>query len=248
VVLAAVDNDDETRSVLFTLAPEAVPLAATSAAPLTLRGLTGRLRRDLTASDSTPVRRGQAAVALARLDAEGVPGADPAHWLGLLEPSTEVALFAEQPVRVSPSQLANVEASPLDWAISRLAAGGSSLVMSIGTIVHWAMETAEAPDVEALWAQVEKRWPELPFEAEWIAEFQRRATLGLIRALASYLGDFVRDGKTLVAAERRFTLPIADDVIVSGSIDRVELAPTGDVVIVDLKTGRPTTSKAEIDA
>src|SRR5690606_35682914 len=71
VVLAAVDNDDETRSVLFSLAPEAVPLAATSAAPLTLRGLTGRLRRDLIASDSTPVRRGQAAAALARLAAEG---------------------------------------------------------------------------------------------------------------------------------------------------------------------------------
>ncbi|QNO38276.1 ATP-dependent helicase [Protaetiibacter sp. SSC-01] len=248
VVLAAVDNDDETRSVLFSLAPDAVPLAVTTAAPLTLRGLTGRLRRDLTASDSTPVRRAQAAAALARLAAEGVPGADPEQWLGLLEPSTEAPLFAEEPVRVSPSQLENVEASPLDWAIQRLAAGGSSLVMSIGTIVHWAMETAEAPDVDALWAQVERRWPELPFEAEWIGEFQRRATMGLIRGLASYLGDFLREGKTLVAAEGRFRFPITDDVIVSGSIDRVELAPTGEVVIVDLKTGRPKTSKAEIDA
>ncbi len=249
VVLAAVDNDDETRSVLFSLAPgDAARIDVKSAVPLTLRGLTGALRRELTSPRSTPVARAQAAAALARLAQEGVPGADPAEWLGLLEPSTDRPLFADEPVRVSPSQLENVEASPLDWAIQRLAAGGSSLVMSIGTIVHWAMETAESPDVDALWAQVEKRWSELPFEAEWIGEFQRRATMGLIRGLASYLADFLRDGKTLVAAEGRFRFPITDDVIVSGSIDRVELAPTGEVVIVDLKTGRPKTAKAEIDA
>lgn len=246
VVLAAVDNDDETRSVLFSLAPDARPLPAVSAAPLTLRGLTGRLRRELTASDD-PVRRAQAAATLAHLAAEGVTGADPAEWLGLREPSTDRPLFAEEPVRVSPSQLENVEASPLDWAISRLAGGGSSIAMSIGTIVHWAMETAETPDVEALWAQVERRWPELPFEAEWIAAFQQRATLRLIRGLSEYLGEFERAGKTLVGAESRFRFPLADDVIVSGSIDRVELAPGGEVVIVDLKTGRAITRQAEID-
>ena len=249
VVLAAVDNDDETRSVLFSLAPDAPPaLRERVVPPLTLRGLTGRLRRELTASGTHPARRAEAAATLARLAEAHVPGADPAEWLGLVEPSTERPLFADEPVRVSPSQLENVETSPLDWAISRLAGGGSSLVMSIGTIVHWAMETAEAPDVDALWAQVEKRWPELPFEAEWIAAFQRRATMGLIRALASYLGDFVRAGKTLVGAESRFRFPLGEGVVVSGSIDRVELAPEGDVVIVDLKTGRPITAPAEIAA
>lgn len=246
VVLAAIDNDDETRSVLFSLAPDAVALPATSAAPLTLRGLTGRLRRELTTSDSA-ARRSEAAATLAHLVAEGVPGAHPAEWLGLLEPSTDLPLFAGEPVRVSPSQLETVEDSPLDWAISRLAGGGSSVAMSIGTIVHWAMETAETPDVDALWAQVERRWPELPFEAEWIAAFQRRATIRLIRGLSEYLGEFLRAGKTLVGAESRFRFPLADDVLVSGSIDRVELAPGGDVVIVDLKTGRPITRQPDID-
>lgn len=246
VVLAAVDNDDETRSVLFSLAPGAVPLRAVSAAPLTLRGLTGRLRRELT-THTDPAQRAEAAGMLARLAAEEVPGADPVDWLGLLEPSTERPLFAEEPVRVSPSQLDNVEASALDWAVSRLAGGSSSIAMSIGTIVHWAMETAETPDVDALWAQVEQRWPELPFEAEWIAAFQRRATVRLVRGLSEYLGEFVRADKTLVGAESRFRFPLADDVLVSGSIDRVELSPEGDVVIVDLKTGRALTRQAEID-
>jgi superfamily I DNA/RNA helicase/RecB family exonuclease len=257
VVLAAVDNDDETSSVLFSLAPDAVELLRPhdgrpprlSATPLTLRGLTGLLRRDLArASAAGAGAAADAASLLALLAERQVTGADPDEWLGLREPSTDAPLFSEEPVRVSPSQLANVEESPLDWAVSRLAGGSSSIAMSVGTIVHWAMETAESPEVEALWAQVERRWPELPFDAPWIAEFQRRATLGLIRALAEYLRDFAAHGKTLVAAEGRFRFPVADDVIVSGSIDRVELAPGGEVVIVDLKTGTPETSQPVIDA
>ncbi|TPX02689.1 ATP-dependent helicase, partial [Schumannella luteola] len=254
VVLAAVDNDDETASVLFSLAPDAEELlrpgdptaSRLSTAPLTLRGLTGMLRRELVAPRA-PRDRGEAASVLARFAEAGVPGADPDEWLGMREPSTDRPLFADEPVPVSPSQLANVEESPLDWAVSRLAGGGSSIAMSVGTIVHWAMETAESPDVEALWAQVERRWPELPFDAAWIAEFQRRATLALVRALSEYLRDFAAAGKQLVAAEGRFRFPLVDDVLVSGSIDRVELAPTGEVVIVDLKTGSPETKQAVID-
>lgn len=248
VVLAAVDDEDESRSVLFSLAPDApAALPERLPPPLTLRGVTGRLRRDAVASPSERVRAESAAM-LARLAADEVPGADPDQWWGLREPSTDRPLFAEQAVRVSPSQLEKVETSPLDWAISRLAAGGSSIAMSIGTIVHWAMETAENPDVAGLWAQVEKRWPELPFEAEWLGAFQRRATLRLVQGLAEYLRDFSSDGKQLVAAEGRFRFPITDDVIVSGSIDRVELDAEGGVVIVDLKTGKPVTGKSEIAA
>src|SRR5690606_20694312 len=259
VVLAAVDTGDETSSVLFSLATDAVELLRShdgrpprlSTTPLTLRGLTGMLRRDLARAAGVGATAGvgaESASLLALLAERQVTGAHPEEWLGLREPSTQAPLFHDEPVRVSPSQLADVEESPLDWAVSRLAGGSSSIAMSVGTIVHWAMETAESPEVEALWAQVERRWPELPFDAPWIAEFQRRATLGLIRALAEYLRDFAAHGKTLVAAEGRFRFPVADDVIVSGSIDRVELAPGGEVVIVDLKTGSPETSQPVIDA
>jgi superfamily I DNA/RNA helicase len=248
VVLAAVDNDDETRSVFFSLVPDGTPaIAATAVVPLTLRGLTGRLRRELASGDTVPPRKADAASTLARLAAEQVAGADPADWLGLLPPSTDAPLFADAAVRVSPSQLSNVEDSPLDWAIGRLSGGSSSLAMNLGTIVHWAMETADSSEVEALWARVEQRWPELPFDAPWLAEYQRRATLTLIRGLASYLNDFDAAGRSLVAAEGRFVFPLGERVEVSGSIDRVELSPVGEVQIVDLKTGRPVTAQKDID-
>ena len=119
--------------------------------------------------------------------------------------------------------------------------------MSVGTILHWAMETAPAHDVESLWAAVETRWPELGFESPWLADYQRQATRVLVMALSEYLEDFAQAGKTLIQAEGRFTFPLGS-AMVSGSIDRVELSDTGEVVIVDLKTGTPQTNSAKIAA
>jgi RecB family exonuclease len=108
--------------------------------------------------------------------------------------------------------------------------------MGLGTILHWAMETALSPDVDDLWRAVESRWGELLFESDWMAEAQKRSARALVTGIAAYLADFRRDGKTLVGAESRFTLQI-DRADVNGSIDRVERSPDGGVVIVDLKTG-----------
>jgi hypothetical protein len=275
VVLAAVANDDEARSVFFSLLPEETPLLdATSAIPLTLRGLTGRLRRTLTDPRAPRVEVEAAASSLAELARRGLPGADPADWHGLEPISSTGPLHEGEPVRVSPSRIERLEESPLDWFLETIAGGDSGVVANVGTIIHWAMETtppseAGSPSFEALWQAVEARWAELVFESPWFAERQQRLARGFTRALADYLADFGREGKSLVAAEGRFLLqysseelgdlpPLPDEdgteqparprIEVHGSIDRVELGPDGSVVIVDLKTGRPITSQSAIDA
>ena len=249
VIVSAVANDDEARSVFFSLLP---PTAGTvevkTQMPLSLRGLTGRLRRELVDSRRSHSDRAAAASALSRLAEEQVPGADPAQWHGLLEPSTTDPLFgAEGTIPVSPSSLANFEESPVDWFIESIAGSEPSTAMAVGTIVHWAMETATDPSVDTVWAAIESRWPELFFEAPWLGEYQKRATRVLAAGVAEYLADFLRDGKTLVAAEGRFTLEI-ERARVNGSIDRVERADDGSVVIVDLKTGSAVTKQDDIDA
>ena len=174
-------------------------------------------------------------------------GADPAEWHGLLDPSTTEPLFGDDDtIPVSPSQLSAVEESPLDWFIESISGSEPSTAMAVGTIVHWAMEHATDPTVDTVWSLVEQRWPELSFEAPWMAEHQKRATRVLAAGVAEYLGDFERDRKSLVGAESRFTLAV-DNALVSGSIDRVERAPDGSVVIVDLKTGTAITRQADID-
>ena len=244
VVVAAVANDDEAASVFLSLLPaDAASIDTSSAPPLSLRGLTGRLRRELTTRGDA----GGAAAALARLAAERVPGANPDDWHGLIEPSTTEPLFLDdERVPVSPSQLQKFEDSPLDWFIESIAGGEPSTSMGLGTILHWAMETADDPSVDTVWAKVEERWGELLFESEWMAETQKRAARTLAAGIAEYLADFQRDGKTLVGAESRFKLEI-DKADVNGSIDRVERSADGAVVIVDLKTGAPITNQDRVN-
>ncbi|MCX7521945.1 ATP-dependent DNA helicase [Microbacterium sp. STN6] len=248
VIVSAVANDDEAASVFFALLPaSAVQADAAVPVPLTLRGLTGRLRREITSLERSSAQRAAAASALATLAAAEVPGADPAQWHGLLEPSTAEPLFDDdEQVPVSPSKLEAFEQSPLDWFIESIAGSNPSPAMGIGTIVHWAMETATDTDVDAIWQAIEGRWQELLFEAPWLAERQKRATRILAVGVAEYLADFRRDGKALVGAESRFELTI-DRATLRGSIDRVERAADGSVVIVDLKTGMPITNQQQID-
>ena len=246
VVLAAVANDDEAASPFFGLLPDDTPSLDSSAAPpLSLRGMTGRLRNLLVTSTSPRVSA-DAASSLAALAAEGVPGAAPADWHGLIPVSTTGPLYDGDQVPVSPSALEKLVDSPLDWFLEMIAGGESGVVANVGTILHWAMETSGDQSVDALWAAVQSRWGELLFDAPWLAERQSRIARTLTEALAEYLAHFRSEDKHLVGAESRFALEI-DNVVMRGSIDRVERASDGSVVIVDLKTGTPVTSQSKID-
>ena len=242
VVLAAVANDDEAASVFVGLAPTDTPTVDSTALPLTLRAHVANLRRML-ANDSGAR---EAASTLAALATDGIAGADPHEWHGLASPTTTGPLFEGEQVPVSPSAIEKLLESPLDWFLEKVAGSDSGVIAGVGTIVHWAMETVREPTPEALWAAVEQRWDELVFEAPWLAERQRHIARALTDALAQYLAEFDRDGKTLAGTETRFALEI-DRATLRGSIDRVEVSATGEVVIVDLKTGAPETSQSKID-
>lgn len=277
LVVTATAGDDEQPSALFALvreharreraaalghdasatSPEAVTaldaaIAASGARPVrarSLRRLVGRLRRELVDDDRVARDRdkAEAALALARLAAERVPGANPETWWGLLAPSTEAPLFDDdETVPLSPSKLEAIERSPLDWFLDTVAPGETGPAMGIGTIVHWAMETAREPEVDAIWAAIESRWSELVFESPWLAEQQRRLARRYAFGVAAYLRDAEAEGRGLVAAEQRFEA-VVDRARVSGVVDRIEVDADGGVRIIDLKTGRPLTKQADID-
>lgn len=276
LVVTATAGDDDQPSALFALVreharreraealgfdgadPQSVAaldaaIAASGARPVrarSLRRLVGRLRRELV-DDERVARdrdRAEAALALARLAAERVPGASPEAWWGLLGPSTEAPLFAEaETVPLSPSKLEAIEKSPLDWFLDSVAPGETGPAMGIGTIVHWAMETAREPEVDAIWAAIESRWSELVFESPWLAEQQRRLARRYAVGVAAYLRDAEAEGRGLVAAEQRFEA-VVDRARVTGVVDRIEVDADGGVRIIDLKTGAATKSAAAIEA
>ncbi|GAB2512622.1 ATP-dependent helicase [Paramicrobacterium agarici] len=261
IVVSATASDDEQPSVFFrfpAIAQAPVRDAAEGQHPFTLRGLTGRLRR-IAAHGVRADDRARAASALARLAEHDVDGAHPADWYGMLEPSTTSPLVDlnddDARVRVSPSKLETFEKSPLVWFIDTMAASPSGVIAGMGTVIHAAMEKAGAlaePEqtderlgVEALWADVAERWQELHFDAPWIGDAQKRRAREMVGALSEYLLDAKRSGNTVVSAEGRFEVEVGA-VKLSGIIDRVERLPDGRIVIVDLKTGRTTPTKADI--
>jgi superfamily I DNA/RNA helicase/RecB family exonuclease len=236
VVVGAIANDDESPSPFVRLVTEP-PVRVTQRHPLSLRGMAGSLRRRV-ATTGDP----QAVAALARLARAGVPGADPDDWYGIREPSTDAPLVdldgPDAPtVHVSPSQIEAFEECPLHWFARMFGGGGSSNAMGIGTIVHDAMEHATAIDVESLWQTVDARWAELTFESDWLADLERRRARTMIEGLSDYLRQFAAAGRRVLGAESRFQL-VSGPAEVHGSIDRIEIDPSGRISVVDLKTGR----------
>lgn len=260
LVVTAVDDDDTGPSVLFELLPAAQVAARSAEHPLTLRGMVARHRRTLTdrgaRSDGEEARRA-AAAQLAVLAAAGIPGAAPEQWYGVAPASSSAPLRdpEREEVRVSPSRLQTLEECQLNWVLSDLGADDGGAVAGLGTLVHAAMERADGIDEEALWAVVDARWGELEFEAPWRERAERTRARDLVRRLAVYLRRFEASGGVLIGAEPHFEVavpldpPAAHGAVVSGYIDRVERTATGEVVIVDLKTGKrePQTDAKVVD-
>ncbi len=284
VVVTAVDDDDTGPSVFFEMLPDPEPFELDH--PVSLRGLVARHRRTLTTTAPRaaapervlPTAARAAAQQLVLLAEAGVPGAAPAEWFGVAEPTSTGPLrdLSREDVRVSPSRLHALEECELNWVIGDLGGDPGGTTAGLGTIIHAALEHAAGHDEAALWAEVESRWGELTFEAEWRDRAEQTRARDLVRRLHLYLRRFDDAGGTLIGAEPHFEVVIplegplggpdavpadpvpadpADDtdrehrVILSGYIDRVELAADGTVVIMDLKTGKrePQTDAKVLD-
>jgi RecB family exonuclease len=259
VVVTAVDDDDTGPSVFFEFFPD--PERHVVDHPLSLRGLVARHRRTLTergvraASPAALHAAGQ----LALLADAGVAGAAPAQWYGVAAPTSTGPLrdLAKEDVRVSPSRLHTLEECELNWVIGDLGGDPGGTTAGLGTIIHAALEHSADSSEASLWAQVDARWGELAFEADWRERAEKTRARDLVRRLHLYLRRFEDAGGALIGAEPHFEVAIPIDdaegfehgAILSGYIDRVELTPEGTVVIMDLKTGKrePQTDAKVVD-
>ena len=246
------------------------PIAAEPPVPvqappvLSAAAVVGRLRSTLCAPDGAVDgdRRACAAVQLARLAAAGVPGADPAQWHGLSEPSTEEPLYALDPdaggaVTLSPSTLQTLSDCPLRWLAERHGGTGPrELTSTLGSVVH-ALVAGPARSEAVMIAELEKLWAAIPFDSPWYAANELERHRAMLSAFAAWraatrhelteVGTEVDlDGTVAEALEvgasgdRGDGLPA---VRVRGRIDRLERDPQGRLVVVDLKTARSPVTK-----
>lgn len=241
LTFAAVANDDEVPSPFFNLLSEVKTDDTQTEAAHTLRGMVGEIRRRLVSNPTN-----EDACNLAALAELGVAGASPTEWQGLLPPSTNEPLYLpDEVVPLSPSKLGRFVESPMDWFIDSVALGSSVMSAAIGTIMHWALENFEGQTADEIWTQVESRWAELPFEADWLSAQSERNVRQMVEALAEYLADFQESGGDLLKPEESFQVDLGR-VVLNGKIDRIERSKSGEVVIADLKTGKSALSNEEV--
>ncbi|PYI69332.1 DNA helicase UvrD [Arthrobacter livingstonensis] len=214
--------------------------------PMTLRSLVAELRQE-SEMHADP----EAARMLAVLASESVPGAAPTEWWGLLPLSTDAPIVADgEPVTVSPSKVEAVLKSPLNWFVK--AAGGEAttdFARSLGTLIHSIAEHIPDGAGHEYLEQLERRWPSLGMGESWEAEKDYERAQEMLRKMAQYVVDARQQGRTLLGVELDFDveIPAGDRVArLRGQVDRLEADAHGNLVVVDLKTGRVKPSKAEI--
>ena len=188
------------RSAGITLTDaDGAPVLTPDTGDLTLRGLVGELRHaaicgNLETATDAECRRGRAAVdLLADLARQGVPGADPATWIGATGPTSTAPLIAAgERIRVSPSDVEGLAACPLKWFLTR--SGGSapaSDAQALGSLVHAVAERAEKEHLRgpALREAFEERLTDLGYPATWQGGLAADRARAMIERLDAYLAD-----------------------------------------------------------
>ncbi|MEV7604614.1 ATP-dependent DNA helicase [Paenarthrobacter sp. NPDC089322] len=239
--------------------------------PMTLRALVAELRQHAQGADQATGEASEdaqeAARVLARLASvePPVPGAHPDTWWGLAPLSSHEAIVPPGgTVPVSPSKVEAVHKSPLDWFVQ--AAGGEAatdFARSLGTLVHSiAQELPDASGHEYV-AELVRRWPTLGMKDNWEGKLDYRRAELMVRKLAQYVIAMRSDGRSLLAVEQDFEVPLPDVSVASGGegddaasgrkavlrgqVDRLEIDSEGRLVIVDLKTGKRQPGKADVE-
>lgn len=210
---------------------------------LHLPALVAELRAVVTDPGADPSPRQQAAVVLAELATQGVPGAHPDSWWGLAESTWDgpIRAPADGLVKISPSGLQGYQRCQLQALMGELGArdGEPPVSASLGTVIHAV--AAEAPDL-ADRADLERRldavWDALEFGAPWYAQDRRRAASQFLDRLSDWFIASRAAGLQTLGVEVPVDVAIGDDAVLVGRVDRLERDAEGRTVVVDLKTSR----------
>jgi len=245
LIMSATDKEEQQLSQFIPLVHGSYPpTESKSSKTYTLRSIVGELRRDLASTKSANPE--QAALGLARLAAAGVPGASPKSWYGLLPVSTSEPLtdLANDKLQIRPSQLENFLTCPLHWFIETHGGSAGSFQASLGSLIHEVLEVSESSDLAELEKLTLSRWNSLEFEADWLEQLGKRQAARMLSNLAEYLKQFESAGGKVLAKEQNFNFELGN-IQVRGQVDRIEQLADGNVVIVDLKTGKLAATAAE---
>jgi superfamily I DNA/RNA helicase/RecB family exonuclease len=225
---------------------------------LDLAALVAELRGCLLDDSASEALRRAAAAQLARLAADGVPGAAPDEWWGGLPLSDDGPLRGPgEPVTVSPSKVEQFTTCELRWLLESV--GGATAPgpsQSVGTLVHEvaaALRDTPADEATAL-AELDRLWADVDLGSAWYTAQMRERAAGMVRRFLEWRAGVDR---RLVDVEVSFSVPVQvpdpatgaeREVVLRGQVDRLESDAEGGAFVVDLKTGSSKPREGEVEA
>lgn len=232
--------------------------------PLSTAALVAELRAS--AVDPKAPRTVQLAAArrLAKLaslrDSDGyplVPAAHPERWWGLVDPTDPGVPVRDPraPLRLSGSAVEKVDTCALNWFLGRevRAESARSAALGFGNVVHALADevgTGATPaELPVLMDRLDRVWDALAFDAPWQSDQQKEEARA---ALERFLAWHTHERRRVVAAtEHAFEVELTvgkHEIVIRGSMDRVERGEDGLAYVVDFKTGKGKPGAAEVAA
>ncbi len=221
---------------------------------LSTASMVAALRAHLEAPDTSGAMKAAAAARLATLVAGGITSADPKRWWGIVEwtENSNRVRSSSDPLRISGSSWSQLDRCSLAWFFEHevKARTPSNAATAFGSVVHEladAVVSGKIPaDVAVLNEYLASVWPSLGFDSDW----QQAAELAQAQdAVVRFLAWHAKQAATahVIGSELPFNAKIdipGDAVRITGSVDRLEMDPEGQLHIYDLKTQkRPETAE-----
>ncbi|WP_179817393.1 ATP-dependent helicase [Allostreptomyces psammosilenae] len=260
-VKAPAEDGDQPSRFLEELGVDPVDVGHRPRRPLAVHALVAELRATTIDPEASPALRAAAADRLARLaalrDGTGqvlVPSAHPSRWWGLLEPTRAPARLREpdRPLALTGSALEQLDDCALQWFLSREvhADPPATAAQGFGNVVHVLADEVGSgrtpPDLDVLMDRLDGVWDALAFDAPWKSEQEKgEARAALERFLRWHVAE---RGRLVADTERSFTtrLRVGEvEIVLRGTMDRVELDAAGLAYVVDFKTGKTKPTAAE---
>ena len=150
-----------------------------------------------------------------------------------------------EPLQLSPTGIDTLESCPQKYLFSRAWSlrGGPAAAVSFGSVMHNTIkyfigELAKGRTLpfEEVERKFELEWTSAGFEDDYQEQEYKKDGIAQMRA---FHASTLASPPDVIAQEKRFELPMENNVVLTGRMDQVNRIGPGEEEIVDYKTGRP---------
>ncbi|MCX6428391.1 MAG: ATP-dependent DNA helicase [Actinobacteria bacterium] len=248
LILSAISKEEDEPSAFFEEVSSLIlgewsdePEMTAVPRPITPAALVATLRGEIERGNP------KAAAILQRLSKEGLSLADVDSWHGVLPISSSGPVVRPADlISVSPSSAESFQECGVKWFLERSGGtNGDSTAQILGSAIHTfaaLMEQDSTITEAALIDKLKSSWKLIDPSAGWLGATQLDKGVKMLDRFIRYHKASIN---TVVGVEKEFEIIIGRAKI-RGSVDRLEVSASGELFVVDFKTGAvvPTAEKA----